>query len=64
MSLTRPKYDKKDFLDQTDAVTTQEDLPANSGDAGFNDGGITNDNHSPDYLDRGQRGRPGNQREG
>jgi hypothetical protein len=42
-----PKKDKKDFLDQTDAVTTQEDLPANSGDAGFNDGGITNDNHSP-----------------
>jgi hypothetical protein len=42
-----PDKTKKDFLDQADTVTTQKDLPANSGDAGFNDGGITNDNHSP-----------------
>jgi hypothetical protein len=41
-------YDKSDFLDQADTVTTQETLPSNSGDAGFDAGGVENDGYSTD----------------
>lgn len=37
------QYDKKDFLDQTDAVTSQESLPTSDDWAGFTEGGEVGD---------------------
>jgi hypothetical protein len=55
----KPEFDKEDFLAQTDAVTTQEDLPSNSGDAGFDDGGVNHGDNTDTWTEASER--PGNQ---
>jgi hypothetical protein len=47
----KPEFDKEDFLAQTDSVTTQEDLPSNSGDAGFDDGGVNHGDNTDTWTE-------------